>query len=301
MKYLGAAACAVALTGCTTFPHSAKQGEANIRDVVKSVECELAAAAVSVNRLSKYPDLRHWNASVQLDITRELSVGADGNVNVGVPYGPAGLSATPKLGGTGTDTKINTIQFAPSIAEAVSKYGESCSGPNPSETNMGLANWIEGSVLAVGPKNLVGVSFTNQYKININGGSRFGYTLVPVRNPTVADLGFTATRDDTTRFTIALTPPPPPPPPMKPIPVRIVGWTPPPPAAPKPPAHGENNKGITSNPPQPDANQAQPPAGRKAVRRKPVPRQAETPRERAIRDPQLQMLLQQRSPVYLSR
>jgi hypothetical protein len=61
-----------------------------------------------------------------------------------------------------TDTRTNSIKFANSFRKAVQHFRDTCSGPDPSETHMGLAYWFEGSVKAVERDSLVNLSFTPQ-------------------------------------------------------------------------------------------------------------------------------------------
>lgn len=310
----------VGLSGCMAFPETAEKGAASIDKVIDSIDCELAAAAISDTGKKRHLD--QWVTLSDLDITLERSVSADGNVQVGFPVGLAGMTGKPTIGGTDTDTRINSLKFARSIAKAVHHFDGSCFGPNPSETNMGLANWIEGTLEAVDEGSLVAVSFTKQFKIQVNGGARFGYVLVPVTNTVTADAGFSTYRDYTNRFTIALTPPGPKPKPTQvavvslPKGTDIVKQPPAVPAPPPPPKKGGNAIGPNlftdkkdvqpqNAPGQLPAADVPPPAppveAKPPRRRERRPDAGQSPRDRALQDQILQNQLGRQSPFPLQR
>lgn len=93
-----------------------------IRKIVDSIECELAAVATSDDPDIQARDIMNWVAATDLDLTLVRSVGADGNVKVSAPTGLAVLSATPKVGIIDTDTRINHIKFANSFQKAKRRY-----------------------------------------------------------------------------------------------------------------------------------------------------------------------------------
>jgi hypothetical protein len=307
MRGLAAGMSLLVLAGCTAFPRSAEQARVDIRSIVDSIECELAAVATSTDPEVRSRDIVRWAAGTDLDLTLVRSIGADGNVKVSAPVGLAVVSATPKGGITDTDTRINHIKFANSFSRAVQRFSGTCFGLDPSETGMGLANWFAGSVKAVDKDSLIGISFTKQFEIVASASARFGYTLVPVTNPVTADAGFGGAADYTNRFTIALTPPPPPPPPSKPVRVVVTNW--PKPASPPPPfVFPDQKKGEEgfmkqqSVPPTADGEGT--PKVEQRTRQRP-PRRIQpveqlTPRQRVLQDPELNLMLQRKSPVVLS-
>ncbi|WP_149534356.1 hypothetical protein [Tardiphaga sp. P9-11] len=283
-----------------TFPESAERTRLDLKAFVKSIECELAAAALSPAGRKRH--LKAWNVLTDLNITLERSVSADGVVTVGVPVGPGGLGVTPKIGGTDTDMRINTLKFATSVTTAVDHYGNDCSGDDPSETNMGLSNWIQGTLAAIDADDLVTISFTKQFNIVVNGGVRFGYTLVPVTNTIDTAAGFSTYRDYTNRFTIALTPPAEP---AKPLKVAVTNW---PksvtmaPAITTDPVPGGGKPGGTTfflnrtpNPPVLVIDQDRR-GGRSSSGRR-----LDTPRNRVLQDPIIRNEINSKSPIFLQQ
>ena len=239
----------------------------------------------------------HWTAATDVDLTLVRSIGADGSVGVTGPWGLATVSGTPSGSISDTDTRTNSLKFANSFQKAVARFGNTCSGPDPSETRMGLANWFEGSVKAIDKDSLVSLSFTKQFKVAAAAGARFGYTLIPVTNTVTAGAGIGGTSDYSNRFTIALTPPPPPAPPPKPLLVHVTNF-------PKPaPSPDDGRFKTEAVPPSSGTPEATPRVFRPSSRRAPprsVPRPALTPRERVLQDPALNQMLQRQSPVILA-
>ncbi|MGJ5203955.1 hypothetical protein [Bradyrhizobium sp. HKCCYLR20261] len=265
----------------------------SIRNIVDSIDCELAAVATSPEETIRSRNLQEWVAATELDLTLVRSIGVDGNVKVSAPAGLAVVSGLPKAGILDTDTRKNSIKFANSIPRAIARYKTICQGFDPSETGMGLANWIAASVTAIEKDSLVSLSFTKQFEINASASSRFGYVLVPVTNPVSADAGFGGAIDYTNRFTIALTPPPAPAPPAKPLLVTVTNF---PARAPSPDATIKKNE-------ENDQATKQPPAGEAAPQSKPTVRPPKqptlTPRQRVLGDPEINRQLYRNSPVIL--
>lgn len=214
--------CAGLMSGCSAFPGSVQEGVVEISNVTAAIECELAAVAVDSDLDVRRRDVEKWSSLTDLDLTLVRTLGADGNATVTGPIGLGTVSGTPKFGLTGIDTRTGHLQFATNIAEAKRKYGTTCSGDDPSQTRMGLANWFIASLKAVHKGQLAGVTYTKQFEIIATAGARFGYTLIPVTNTVSADGGFSGTFDKTNRITVALAPPAAPADPPKPIPVFIV-------------------------------------------------------------------------------
>lgn len=208
MRIFFASAAAACLAGCSAFPSSVYEASLEIEDFRAIVECELAAAAADPTVPQK--DFDKWSAVTDLDLTLVRGLGVDGNATVTAPAGPGAVSFTPRLGVTGTDTRIGHIQFSTNIKNARIKYGQTCRGANPSETNIGLANWVRAVFAGIGDSGLSGITYTKSFEILATAGVRFGYTLVPVTNPVVADAGPGGSFDKTNRFSLALAPPPPP-------------------------------------------------------------------------------------------
>lgn len=222
MRIFFASAAAACLAGCSAFPSSVYEASLEIKDFREIVECELAAAASDLTVHQK--DFDKWSAVTDLDLTLVRGLGGDGNATVTAPAGLGAVSFTPKLGVTGTDTRAGHIQFSTNIKNARINHGRTCRGANPSETNIGLANWVRAVFAGIGDSGLSGITYTKQFEILATAGVRFGYTLVPVTNPVVADAGPGGSFDKTNRFSVALAPPPPA---KEAIPVYIVEGKPP--------------------------------------------------------------------------
>jgi hypothetical protein len=301
MRGLVASFSLLFLAGCTAFPQTAEQGRVSIREIVDSIDCELAAVANSTDAEVRSRNIANWAAATDLDITLVRTVGADGTAKVSAPVGLAVVSAAPKVGVGDADTRVNHIKFANSFAKAIERYRDTCQGFDPSETGMGLANWIAGSVTAIDKDALVGISFTKQFAISASASARFGYVLVPVTNPVTADAGFGGSVDYTNRFTIALTPPAPP---AKPIKVTVTNF---PPRTPAPPPFvfpkkDENNFLPNANKPPADGEggaKVEPQRSPRPPRLAPPTPQV-TPRQRVLQDYELNQMLQRQSPVILS-
>lgn len=266
-KYI-AVVCATLLSGCSAFPGSVREGVVEISQVTAAIECELAAVAVDPD-----PDVRSkapetWGSLTDLDLTLVRSLGGDAAATVTAPVGLGTISATPKLGVTGTDTRTGHIQFSTNIVAAKKKYGTTCSGNDPSETHMGLANWFIAALKAIEKGSLAGVTYTKQFEIVANPAARFGYTLIPVTNTVSIDSGIGGSYDRTSRFSVALAPQAVEAP-KKPIPVYIVSG----PSS----GAGAAGPGLT---------------GARVVPASPA---------RVTNNPELYYLLQRKSPVPLAR
>jgi hypothetical protein len=252
------------VSGCATIPQSAEQGVIEIKNVTAAIECELAAVAADP-RFSKR-ELASWKALTDLDLSLLTSVGADAKPVATAPFGLAVLSLSPSLGASRKDSSVSHVQFATPIARAKAVYGATCAGPDPSGTRMGLAEWFRSALIAVDKNTLTGLTFTKEFDISANAGTRFGYTLLPVANTVTTDSGGGLSVDRTNRMSIALAPPHEVPP--HPIAVYVV----------------DGPESLTKD---------KHPATEGAKHGKP----AKAEREHSVRDPTLQYLLQRRSPI----
>lgn len=273
MRLIRAAACVLSVAGCTAFPRSPQQAVIQINDIVDAIECELAAVATNNDPIVRSRDIMKWTAATQVDLTLVRSISADGSVGIAGPWGIATVSGTPSGSISDADTRINSIKFANSFQKAVDRFQYTCSGPDPSETGMGLANWFEGSVRAIDKDSLVSLSFTKQFNIVAAASARFGYTLLPVTNPVTASAGLRGSSDYTNRFTIALTPPAPPP---KPLNVYVTNFP------------GAKQSMIPEGSP-----------GADQTTQRRAPAQPASPRQRVLQDPALNQALERQSPVIL--
>lgn len=191
------------LSACAMVPQSAEQGVIEIKNVTAAIECELAAVAMDPRFRDR--QLTKWKSLTDLDLTLGTSAGLNGTGAMSWFYGPALLTVTPSLGASRRDTSISHVQFVTPISKAKAVYGTSCSGLDPSDTRMGLAEWFRSALLAVDNGLITGLTFTKDFEVTANASARFGYTLVPVTNAT--DNGGGLSYDRTSRVSIALAPP----------------------------------------------------------------------------------------------
>jgi hypothetical protein len=205
------AALTVSLSACATVPQTAEQGVTDIKGITSAIECELAAVAMD----SRFRDrqLSKWKSLTDVDLTLGTSIGANATGWISWPLGPALVTVNPGLGANRKDTSTSHVQFVIPIGYAADTFGKTCSGPDPSETKMGLAEWFRATLIAIDKRAITGLTFTKEFVISANASTRFGYIVTPTVEAT--DKGGALSYDRTSRITIALAPPPPgAPPPM---------------------------------------------------------------------------------------
>jgi hypothetical protein len=256
------AVLASCLAGCASIPQSAEEGVVEIKNVTAAIECELAAVAADPR--FKDRQLQKWKSLSDLDLTFQTGFGVDGQAGASWPYTNALLTVSPSLGGNRKDTSISHVQFATPIAKALETYGASCSGPDPSDTRMGLAEWFRSALLAIDKGSITGLTFTKEFEIAAKARARFGYTIIPVTN--AIDAGGGASHDRIHRVSIALAPGHGPAPPIA---VYVVGEAE---AAPHKDHVAEKRAGAEKG---------------------------TTARDHAVHDQTLQSLLQRRAPIKL--
>ena len=76
MRGLAASASLLLLAGCSAFPYTAQQGNVSIRNVVDSIDCELAAVVNSTDVEVRARNISAWTAATDLDIMLVRTVGA---------------------------------------------------------------------------------------------------------------------------------------------------------------------------------------------------------------------------------
>jgi hypothetical protein len=199
----------MSVSACATIPQTEEQGVIDIKGITAAIECELAA--VAIDHRFRHRQLPKWKSLTDVDLTLATSAGVNGTGWLSWPVGPAFWTVTPSLGASRKDTSTSHVQFITPIGHAQQAYGKTCSGPDPSETRMGLAEWFRATLIAIDKRAITGLTFTKEFTISANAGARFGYTVTPVMNAT--DKGGALTYDKISRITIALAPPPPGPPP----------------------------------------------------------------------------------------
>ena len=196
------------------------------------------------------------------------NVGADVRGPITAPYGPAVLAVNPAIGASRRDTSISHVQFATPMGQAVKDYGATCSGPDPSETKLGLAEWFRATLLAIDKEKLSrpdlhqGVRSPSRPR---GRGSATRSCRSPTRSP--ADGGGIASSDRTNRVSVALAPPHD----GKPPPIAVYVIDDP---------HGEAAK-------------------KGHEEKKPGAKHKESARDHAVRDPTLQNLLLRKAPIKL--
>lgn len=263
--------CSLFASACAIFPRTVPEAVVTINDVKDSIDCEVASVLIDSSLDFNKADFRKWNVVADLDLTLVRSLAADGKVSLGAPYTIAQVTATPSLGISRVDTSIAHVEFGSTAGEAAARLKSGCVGPDPSQTQMGLAAWLAANLTSMRNGDVSGITYTKQFQVVANVGARFGYNLVPVTNTVALDAGAGGAYDQTHRLTVAIAPPSPPP---KPIPVYK--------ATPKTPAQTSSPKG----PVRVDRSTG-----------------AADTREgsRAARDPTIQYLLGRKSPVTFSR
>jgi hypothetical protein len=208
--------CATGLTGCASVPRTADQGAVEIAKFRDAIDCELAAVATKPELIGY--GFSSWGVKSDLTLTVVGKIGVDGKAIWVIPHMPAPTSVvTPTLGLGLTDKSIAAINFTSDVGAAVRAFGSQCLGPDPSQTGLGLAEWIESTLVAVDRSRHAGMSYTTEFEVVGSAGARFGYA---IRRLT-SDAGLTASRVGSHRLTVAVAPPPRPPAPPKAIPVYI--------------------------------------------------------------------------------
>ena len=200
-----------ALSACATIPQTAEQGVTDIKGITGAIECELAAVAMEPRFRDR--ELAKWKSLTDVDLTLQNNLGASASGWIAFPVPPAFLALNPSISANRKVTNTSHVQFVTPIGVAKAQYGATCSGPDPSETNMGLAEWLRATLIAIDKRAITGLTFTKELDISASAGSRFGYVVTAAVNAT--DKGGALSSDKISRITIALAPPPPGmPPPM---------------------------------------------------------------------------------------
>jgi hypothetical protein len=141
-----------------------ERGGARIEFFKDSIECEIAAAAADPN-YSRFK-LSTWNVKTGLDLTIIDTAGGDGKASAAIPR-PTLPTISPAAGITGKFTHTGHIDFATSVPDAITRFGKTCAGPNPSQSNLGLAAWIAATLDRIEPEDHGGLSFTVDVDVTI--------------------------------------------------------------------------------------------------------------------------------------
>src|SRR5438874_1441914 len=156
MRIVATFLAATFASGCATLPQTNYERKIEVRDIVATVECELAAVARDAGLTSF--EVAAWGVKSSLDLTLVSTVGADGKVVWSIPFNVATLKLTPSLGWEHKNTSIAHLDFVTQIPEAMKHHRHTCvPGLDPSETGLGLASWFKTTLLAVGAKDHAGL------------------------------------------------------------------------------------------------------------------------------------------------
>ncbi|MBI5112304.1 MAG: hypothetical protein HZA68_10070 [Rhodovulum sp.] len=229
------------LAGCATLPEVNRVRQVEVKQVVRAIECELAAAAADP-ALPNF-DGATWGAKSALDLTLVDSYGADGRVAWTLPVAVTGVTLTPSLGLQNQKTSNAHLDFYTDIPTVKLRHPGCRPGPDPSDTGLGLAAWLTTTLNALRsqPQDHAGLSYTIEFQVTVNGNARFGYSIVPV----VAEFGAGGTHVGTHRLTVAVAPKPKA---AQPVEVVIVGDRT---ARPKPGEPGRATMGVEPAPARP--------------------------------------------------
>lgn len=208
---------AVALSNCALLPIDEHTGGVTIDAFKNSIECEIAAVAIDP-RYSSFL-LRTWHVKASVDMTIVNTVSADGKATVLIPTSITLPTVSPSGSLTGKFTNVGHLDFAVSVPDAITKYGETCVGPDPSQTKMGLAGWITATLDQISPENHGGLSYSVDVDVTASAGSRFGFVFSGM---STLDAGPSFTREGVHHLVVTMTIPTPDPGPLL---VRIVGPT----------------------------------------------------------------------------
>lgn len=193
----------VLVSSCAGLQTSVREEAIELQNIKAGIECELAA--VLREKKNAAWDLSTWDVKSTLDLTVVRTIGADGKVAWVIPA-VAAIKLTPTLGAARKDTRIGHLEFTTNLKELDRTAAPECmTSSNPSETGMGLAAWIDSTLLALSneKKSHRGLSYTSEFEIAINADTRFGYTITNID----ADVGGGVTRVGTNRLSVAIAPP----------------------------------------------------------------------------------------------
>lgn len=192
-------------------PHSVDENVTEIKAVRNMVECEIAAL-VNDERLKQY-GLINWEMKTTATLNVVRKIGADGKVDWVIPHLPAPtFVVTPSVEAGRNDTRVSELEFASDIPKAATRLKDICvNGIDPSGTGLGLATYVEATLLAVELYNHGGVTFTSEFEIVTKASARFGYTIV---NATT-NVGPSFERSYTNKVVVTIGPPSPKPRPQQ--------------------------------------------------------------------------------------
>ncbi|MGJ5178605.1 hypothetical protein ACQR16_20440 [Bradyrhizobium oligotrophicum] len=274
MKKFCAWGAALSLCGCTLLPLDEHRGAATIQSFKSAIQCEVAAVA-SDPRYEHF-HLPKWFVKTSLDMTLVDTVSGDaGGVATVVSATLATISPSASLNGKFTHS--GHVDFAIAVPEAIKIYGETCRGPDPSQTRLGLAAWIAATLDEIRPEHHGGLSYTVDVDVIASAGTRFGF-IFSILN--TVNTGGSYSREGVHHLVITMAEPTPMPPPT---PVRVVG---PVNVVEAKQADGEAGKKEKAARSAPDEG-------------KPGERRPHT-RHPALEDPNLNRMLQQQAPVRLA-
>ncbi|MGJ4952821.1 hypothetical protein [Bradyrhizobium sp. HKCCYLS20291] len=269
MRKLCALGAAMSLCGCTLLPLDEHRGAATIQSFKSAIQCEVAAVA-SEERY-KHFHLSKWLVKASLDMTLINTVSGDTS-GIATVVSASLATINPSTSLSGKFTHSGHLDFAIAVPEALELYGETCRGPDPSQTRLGLAGWIAATLDEIKPEHHGGLSYTVDVDVVASAGTRFGF-IFSILN--TINSGGLYSREGVHHLVVTMAEPLPPPIPI-PLPVHVVG-----------PVTVETEK-------EADAKKAARPAPAEG---KPGAAHARHP---ALQDRNLDRMLQQQAPVRLA-
>jgi len=272
MKKFCVLSMALSLCGCTLLPLDERQGGATIQTFKKAIQCEVAA--VATDKRYEHFRLSRWFVKTSLEMT--LIDTYAGDTRASVPLFGTLTSLTPSGSLSGKFSHSGHVDFAIAVPEAISAYGDTCQGPDPSQTHLGLAAWVAATLDEIRPEHHGGLSYTVDVDVVASVGSRFGFIFSIVNS---VDSGGSITREGVHHLVVTMAEPTPPPPPL---PVRVVG----------PVSVVETKQADRETVEKEKAGRASPAEVK--------PGEHRHTRHPALEDPNLNRMLQQQAPVRLA-
>jgi len=265
------------ISGCTLLPIDRENGGATIDFFKKSIECEVAAVA-NDPKYARFK-LSGWLVKTGLDLTLVDTVSADGRATVPL-VNPTLSNIFPNASINGKFTHNGHVDFATSVPKAIEHFGSTCYGPDPSQSRLGLANWISATLDQIEPQNHGGLSYTVDFDVTASAGARFGFVFSTIN---LVDAGLGYTREGVHHLVVTMSEPAPA---SLPLAVRIVG----------PVTVVESQSREEHSRASPSKERAPARAVKQPATRAPSTSPTRNP---ALQDPNLNRLLQQQAPVRL--
>lgn len=191
---------ASAISGCTFLPNLNAARTIEVRQMVDVVSCEVGAAALALGNKEFHEG--SWDVKSSLDLTLVQQLDADGKIVWAIPVSNA---LTPSASVSHKQTSIAHVDFITLVKDAklFAQTTHCADFPDPSQTGLGLAEWIKTTFKAVGKEDNAGLSYTREFELTAAAGPRFGFGFVTA---VTGEVGLGATRIDTHRLTVTVSP-----------------------------------------------------------------------------------------------